>query len=108
MPSFRKSRVRVPLDAASLVLGCPHFHYTSGAAGDTALCSVGVTEYQLELESLTILSVAGCGRLQLGAAHWPTSAALLQVYLIIDSSFSGSSHWVAHSHRRLNFNLHLN
>ena len=39
---------------------------------------VGVTASQLNLPSLTSLSVAGCGRLQLGAVHWAT-LALLQV-----------------------------
>ena len=33
----------------------------------------------LDLPSLTTLLVAGCGGLQLGAAHWATSVALLQV-----------------------------
>ena len=28
---------------------------------------------QLDIQSLTPLSVAGCGRLQLGVLHWPTS-----------------------------------
>ena len=40
---------------------------------------VGVTASQLDLPSLTPLSVAGCGRLQLGVDHLATSAALLQV-----------------------------
>ena len=40
---------------------------------------VGVTASQLDLSSLTPLYVAGCGLLQLGAAKWATSAALLQV-----------------------------
>ena len=39
----------------------------------------GVTACQLDLPSLTQLSVAGCCRLQLGVAHWATSVALLQV-----------------------------
>ena len=34
---------------------------------------------QLNLPSLTSLSVAGCGRLQLGVSHLATSIALLQV-----------------------------
>ena len=28
---------------------------------------------RLDLRSLTVLSVAGCGRLQLGVLHWATS-----------------------------------
>ena len=39
----------------------------------------GVATSQLDLPSLTALSVAGCGRLQLGALHLATSVALLQV-----------------------------
>ena len=31
------------------------------------------------IDHLTPLPVAGCGRLQLGVAHWATSGALLQV-----------------------------
>ena len=34
---------------------------------------------KFDLPSLTPLSVAGCGRLQLGVAHFATSVALLQV-----------------------------
>ena len=46
---------------------------------------------QLDLPSLTPLPVAGCGRLQVGAPHWATSA-LLQVVdnYIIDPTFRGS------------------
>ena len=40
---------------------------------------VGVTATQFYLSSLTQLSVAGYGRLQLGVAHWATSEALLEV-----------------------------
>ena len=39
----------------------------------------GVTANQLDLPSLTPVSVAGCGRLQLKAAHWATWVTLLQV-----------------------------
>ena len=38
-----------------------------------ALYRVGVTASQLDLPSLTPLSVARCGRLQLGAPHWATT-----------------------------------
>ena len=34
---------------------------------------VGGATSQLDLPSLTPLSVAGCGRLQLGVPHWATS-----------------------------------
>ena len=49
----------------------------SGAYGVLLIQMVGVTASQLDLPSLTPLSVAGCGRLQLGVAHWATSVALL-------------------------------
>ena len=39
----------------------------------------GITASQLDLQSLTPLSVAGCGRLKLGAADWSTPVALPQV-----------------------------
>ena len=39
----------------------------------------GVTASQLDLPSLTPLSAASCGRLQLEAAHWATWVTLLQV-----------------------------
>ena len=39
---------------------------------DTAHEGVGATS-ELDLPSLTPLSVAGCGRLQLGVPHWATS-----------------------------------
>ena len=41
-------------------------------SGGTALWVGGATS-QLDLPSLTPLSVAGCGRLQLGVPHWATS-----------------------------------
>ena len=44
-----------------------------------SISSVYVPTSQLDLPSLTLLSVAGCGRLQLGVPHWATSVALLQV-----------------------------
>ena len=40
---------------------------------------VGLKANQLDVPSLTPLSVAGCGRLQLGVVQWATSLALLQV-----------------------------
>ena len=39
----------------------------------TALCMVGGGTSQLDLPSLTPLSVADCGRLQLGSPNWATS-----------------------------------
>ena len=43
------------------------------SSGGTARCRVGGATSQLDLQSLTPLSGAGCGRLQLGAPHWATS-----------------------------------
>ena len=43
------------------------------SSGGTALCRVGRATSQLDLPSLTPLSVGGCGWLQLGAPHWATS-----------------------------------
>ena len=39
---------------------------------------VGVTASQLDLLSLTALSVAGCSRPATRVAHWATSVALLK------------------------------
>ena len=44
---------------------------------------------QLDLPSMTPLSVAGCGRLQLGVPHWATSIYYCK-QLIIDPTFCGS------------------
>ena len=43
------------------------------SSGGTALCKVGGATSQLDLPSLTPLSVTGCGWLQQGAPHWATS-----------------------------------
>ena len=48
------------------------------SSGGTAHEGAGAT-CQFDLQSLTPLSVAGCGRLELGVCHWATSVALLQV-----------------------------
>ena len=60
--AFWGFRVPVPLAAASFVICSP--------LRGTACEECRVTTSQLELPSLTPLSVAGCGRLQLGAANW--------------------------------------
>ena len=44
---------------------------------------VELTANQLDLPSLPPLSVTGCGRLQLGVAHWATTVALQQVVDIL-------------------------
>ena len=51
----------------------------SGAQGALLGEEWWVTASQLDLPSLTPLSVAGLGRLQLGAAHCATSVTSLQV-----------------------------
>ena len=50
---------------------------------------VGAATSQLDLPSLTLLSVAGCGRLQLGVHHWAASVDYCK-RLIIDPIFCGS------------------
>ena len=52
---------------------------TRGAQGVLFCEGRGVTASQLDPPSLTQLSVAGCGRLQLEAAHWAIWVTLLQV-----------------------------
>ena len=68
----RWARVRAPVAAASLVICGPHLHRTIRGAQR-------LTASQLDLPSLTPLSVVGCGILQLGAPQLATSVALLQV-----------------------------
>ena len=75
---FRRSRFLVSLAEASLAICSSHVH--RAIRGAQGVCRVGVTASQFDLPSLTPLSVAGCGRLQLGASHWVTSVALLQVH----------------------------
>ena len=53
---------------AALITVC-----NSWSSGGTALCRVGGATSQLNLSSLTPLSVAGCDWLQPGAPHWATS-----------------------------------
>ena len=43
-------------------------------------CKGGATASQLDQPSLTPLSIAGSGRLQLGVAYWATSGEILQVF----------------------------
>ena len=50
---------------------------------------VGSATSQLDLPSLTLLYVPGCGRLQLGVLNWATSVDYCK-YLIIDPTFCGS------------------
>ena len=73
---MQKSQVRVPGDT------CREWRSVLCASGAQVVLPCeerGVTASQLDLPSLTPLSVAGCGRLQLEAAHWATWVTLLQV-----------------------------
>ena len=55
-----------------LWLSCTYLYYARGAQGVLPMRVGGATS-QLDLPSLTPLSIAGCGRLQLGVPHWATS-----------------------------------
>ena len=55
-----------------LWLSCTDLYYARGAQRVQPM-RVGGAPSQLDLPSLTPLSVAGCGRLQLGVPHWATS-----------------------------------
>ena len=99
----------IPMVACSRRTGCskscdlqPAFAACKWSSPSTALCRMGVMVSQFHLPSLTPLSVAGCGRLQLEAANWATSVTLLKV--VYDCSHirqQGILHWVAPGHRRL-------
>ena len=49
--------------------GCTDLYSARGAQGVLPMRVEGATS-RLDLPSLTPLSVAGCGRLQLGVPHW--------------------------------------
>ena len=69
-------------------LSCTDLYYARGAQGPLPKRAGGATS-QLDLPSVTPLSVAGCGRLQLGVPHWATSVDYCK-WLIIDLTFCGS------------------
>ena len=78
--AYPRTRVRTLAATASLAICSPHLYCTIRGAQLVLPCvGWGVTASQLDLPSLAALSVAGCGRLQLGAPNWATSVALLQV-----------------------------
>ena len=87
--AFRRSHVRSSLSAAILMICSPHCTVQYVELRGTALCRVGGETSQLDLPSLTPLSVAGCGRLQQGAPHWATSLNYCK-QLIIENTFCGS------------------
>ena len=55
-----------------LWLSCTDLYYARGAQGVLSMRVGGATS-QLDLPSRTPLSLAGCGRLQLGVPHWASS-----------------------------------
>ena len=67
--AYSWTRVRAPVAAASLAICIPHLQSTIRRAQGILPMRVGGVTSQLDLESLTPLSVAGCGRLQLGVPH---------------------------------------
>ena len=97
LPRKQKSRVRVPGWQRDFYALC-----ASGAQEVLPCKGWGVTASKLDLPSLTPLSVAGCGRLQLEAAHWATWVILLQVVDNWPHKFS-ILHWGAPGQRRLYF-----
>ena len=58
--------------ARSIPLRCTDLYYARGAQGVLPMRVGGVTS-RLDLPSLTPLSVAGCGLLQLGVPQWAIS-----------------------------------
>ena len=71
--AYTWTRVRVSVGAASLVICRPRSTpCNTWSSGGIAHESGGTTS-QLYLPSQMPLSVAGCGRLQLGVPHWATS-----------------------------------
>ena len=62
------------MNVARSNLGCDELHRSilcTGGSGGTTHEGGGATS-QLDLPSLSPLSVPGCGRLQLGVPHWTT------------------------------------
>ena len=66
-------RVLAPVAAASFAICSPHLHREIRGAHGVLALRVGVRQVNWTKPSLTPLSVAGCGRLQLGVLHWATS-----------------------------------
>ena len=60
--AYPMTRVRSPIVAASLEICSPHLHRAiRGVQGVLPCVGWGLTASQLDLPSLTVLSVAGCG-----------------------------------------------
>ena len=62
-----------PVAATSLAISRPRLHRVIRGAQGVLPMRVGGATSQLYLQSLTPLSVAGCGPLQLGVPYWATS-----------------------------------
>ena len=62
--------------------GCSDLYYAWGYQGVLPIRVWSETS-QLVLPSLTPLSVAGCGRLQLGVTHWATSVDFCKKWIIL-------------------------
>ena len=73
------TRVRASVAAASLAICRPRLHRAIRGAHGLLPMRVGGATSQLDLPSLTPLSVAGCGRLQLEVHHWATSVYYCKV-----------------------------
>ena len=79
-------RVPAPVAAASQAICRPRLHRAIRGAQGVLPTRVGRATSQLDLPSLTLMSAAGCGRLQLGVLHWANYCK----YLIIDPTLCGS------------------
>ena len=71
--AYPRTRVRAPVAVASLAICSPHLHRAICGAQAVLPMMMGDATSKLDLPSLTSLSVAGCGRLQLEVLHWATS-----------------------------------
>ena len=92
---MQKSHVRFPgrTETAPIYMHCAQV----ALSGYCPVKGGGITARRLDLPPLTPLYVAGCCRLQQGAAHWATWVILLQVvdnsphiFVVVDSPLGGS------------------
>ena len=74
-----EGRVLEPDSVQPVLCRAARMAYPSGAQTALLCKGWGVTASQWDLPSLTPLSVARCGLLQVGAANWTPSVTLLQV-----------------------------
>ena len=79
----------ISVAAESLAICNLHLHRGICGAQEVLPMRVRSATSQLDLPSLTPLSVAGCGRLKLGVPHWAASVDYCKE-LIIDPTFCGS------------------